>query len=337
MTLSTETQKNTNTKKIVKLSRDEVAKKIVSIETLAAQGYAQREIEEKVGVPRTTFQHWLKRKEEIPLDSKVVQFCISPEGLAFLREILISAELTISQLVPGSVRAIATFIELSPLKYFFAHSIGAVYERIVKMEQLIVRYDQEETAKLSAKMKLKKIIPALDETFHPAICLVAMDTITRFILLEKYVEKRNAETWTQAYKESVEGFNIEVIKGVSDEGKAGVHCIKKYMNVHRVSDIFHVQYGVSRVVNGPLHAKIRKATKQLEEADKDLQCLQREREEYVKKCSVDPDNRILGHLEDLDALINEAKAEHKEAQQALTLAEEHKKTMSGAIREISTL
>jgi hypothetical protein len=37
-----------------------------------------------------------------------------------------------------------------------------------------------------------------DETFHPEIYLVAIEPVSNFIVLEKYVPNRKAETWTAA-------------------------------------------------------------------------------------------------------------------------------------------
>ena len=41
----------------------------------------------------------------------------------------------------------------------------------------------------------------VDETFHPEICLVAIEPVSNFILLERYAADRSAATWTQALEQ----------------------------------------------------------------------------------------------------------------------------------------
>ena len=45
-------------------------------------------------------------------------------------------------------------------------------------------------------MPPKAVTVCEDETFHPAPCLVAIEPVSNFILLEGYVERRDAKTWS---------------------------------------------------------------------------------------------------------------------------------------------
>jgi hypothetical protein len=59
-----------------------------------------------------------------------------------------------------------------------------------------------------------------DETFHPQICLVALEPVSGFLLLEQYAADRQAATWTQALKAALVGLDVAVIQGTSDEAGA---------------------------------------------------------------------------------------------------------------------
>ena len=66
-------------------SRATVAEKIAGF----AHGYqrtpSQRQLAQKLQVPRTTLQHWLTRKQTLDADPAVVAFFESPAGVAFLK------------------------------------------------------------------------------------------------------------------------------------------------------------------------------------------------------------------------------------------------------------
>jgi hypothetical protein len=52
---------------------------------------SQRQFAQSEGIPRTTLQHWLNRSENLDESKVVIQFFESPEGLAFLHRLFISA------------------------------------------------------------------------------------------------------------------------------------------------------------------------------------------------------------------------------------------------------
>jgi hypothetical protein len=48
-----------------------------------------------------------------------------------------------------------------------------------------------------------------DETLHPATCLVALEPVSGFILLEQYAADRTAATWMEALSTACVGLPIE--------------------------------------------------------------------------------------------------------------------------------
>src|SRR2546421_502392 len=123
--------------------RKEVAEKISSFETIAQQGVSQRQGAEELKIPRTTLQHWLKRK---------------------------------------------------------------------------------------------KISVCQDETFHPEICLVGIEPVSNFILVEKYADNRDESSWNGAMREAVEGLEVQIIQSTSDEGKGLLAHVDNGLGVHHSPD-----------------------------------------------------------------------------------------------------
>ena len=114
--------------------------------------------------------------------------------MAFLHQIVIAAQFTITQLAGGGVDMLTQFLHLSQLTTFVASSHGTLYKQAVAMEDAINRFGTEEGQRLASHMSKKKITVCQDETFHPEICLVAIEPVSNYILLEQYSEKRDAES-----------------------------------------------------------------------------------------------------------------------------------------------
>ncbi|MFQ5615584.1 MAG: hypothetical protein ACE5GO_03890 [Anaerolineales bacterium] len=111
---------------------------------------------------------------------------------------------------------------------------------------------------------------AQDETFHPQPCLVAIEPISNYIMLEKYTEDRKADTWTDAMTEAIGDKPIIVIQSTSDEGRGICSHVKKGLGAHHSPDTFHVQNEIVKATSGPLASKKRQAEKALAEATKTL-------------------------------------------------------------------
>ncbi|MGH9849772.1 MAG: DUF6399 domain-containing protein, partial [Blastocatellia bacterium] len=87
----------------------------------------------------------------------------------------------------------------------------------------------------------KKITVCEDETFHPEICLVAIEPVSDFILVEKYAPQRDAETWNQALEQALEGWPVEVIQSTGDEAKGILAHVREGLGAHHSPDLFHGQ------------------------------------------------------------------------------------------------
>ena len=93
---------------------------------------------------------------------------------------------------------------------------------------------------MAAEMKPKQICVAQDETEHERSCLVAIEPVSNYILLEKYAGDRQAETWNQEMSKAVAGKPIEIVQSTSDEGRGIISHVKNRLGAHHAPDVFHV-------------------------------------------------------------------------------------------------
>ena len=219
---------------------------------------SQRAIAEEIGIPRSTLQHWLARREGIDADPNLVAFFESEAGIAFLHRLILAAHFVITQLGPSGVRMVCLFMELSGLDQFVAACYGVQRQVNQEIEEAIIAYGEQERKRLSETASPKAITICEDETFHPEICLVAIEPVSNFIVLEEYAADRKAQTWTAALQESLVGLRVEVIQATSDEGQGICRHVKHELGAHHSPDLFHVQQAASQATSAPLAAQVRK-------------------------------------------------------------------------------
>ena len=90
----------------------------------------------------------------------------------------------------------------------------------LQVEQAIVTYDQDETARLASGMPHKDLTVTQDETFTGGLCLITMDPESNFILLEQLAQARDQTTWNTLMEPALAPLNCRVIQSTSDEAPA---------------------------------------------------------------------------------------------------------------------
>ena len=229
-------------------SREEIADKLDEFE----QGYAripsQRHWAEDLGIPRSTLQHWLQRKETIDADPALVAFFESSVGVAFLHRLILAAHLVMTLVGPCGIRLVCLFLELTGLDQFVAASYGPQHQVSAALEKAVVEFGQAERQRLAVGMRPKEITVCEDETFHPETCLVAIEPVSNFILVEKYAESRTAKEWTHTMEQATAGLAVKIVQSTSDEGKGIVKHVQEDLGAHHSPDLFHVQH---ELVRGP--------------------------------------------------------------------------------------
>lgn len=241
---------------------------------------SERELAEILGIPRGTLRHWQERQGNIDAAPEVVAFFTSPVGIAFLHRLVLAAHFVISFLGPCGVRLVCVFLELSGLAQFVAASYGAQRRVSVAMETEMAAFEKEEEGRLGSGMKPKQIAVAQDETFHERPCLVAIEPVSGYILLEAYAANRQAETWTAAMEQAMDNKPIEVVQSTSDEGRGICSHVAQGLGAHHAPDVFHVQQEVSRATSGPLAGKVRRAEKEVVAAEKRVAQQEAAREKF---------------------------------------------------------
>lgn len=128
------------------------------------------------------------------------------------------------------------------------------------METAIRTFATNERQRLAQTMAPRDIAACADETFHPEICLVAIEPVSNFILLEQYADRRDSQTWNDALSQALVGLPVKVIQVTSDEGKGLVTCVRQALGAHHGPDLFHIQQELSHATSVALASQVRQAT-----------------------------------------------------------------------------
>jgi len=298
-------------------ARQAVADKCEQFERLHSPWTSQRQIAQQLGVPRSTLQDWLRKKqqcrEQSALPDPVTEFFESPDGLDFLHRLLTALHLVFGQAGGGGIRNTCMFLQLSGLGQFAAASYGAQQAAAEEVEQAIVQFGQEEDQRLAAAMPPQDISLAEDETFHPQCCLVGIEPVSNFILLEQYADRRDAETWQRCLNQRLEGLPVHVLQVTSDHAKALIRHAEICLGAHHSPDLFHVQHETVKATGFALANQQERAQKALEKAREQRQT----QRALLQACSEDCPQT--GELDELQRVLTAAEA-------AVTAAEQHLQT-----------
>jgi len=277
-------------------SRREVAEKIAQFDALDSPWTSCRRIAGQLDVPARTLYHWVRRERTLIENSSwpepVTRFLETPEGLDFLHRLFTAAHLVFVQAGDCGLRNLCWFLELSGLDAFIAPSYGAQEAVAEELESLLVRFGEEEDQRLAASMPPREITLCEDETFHPQICLVAIEPVSNFILVEQYQPQRDAKTWQECTGAKLAALPVTVCQVTSDAAKALITQAETCLGAHHSPDLFHVQHDTVKATSGPLASQTRAACREWE----------RRREktaEFRAKCQADPEGCGPGSLDDV--------------------------------------
>src|SRR3954451_804205 len=244
-------------------SRSHVAELVSQFE---ASHSSQRAFAQQVNIPRSTLQHWLKRKQTLDVDPALVASFESPTGLAFLHRLVGACHLTFTQQGACGLRLGCEFLRRAGLSHFVASSFGSQQAIARQLEQAILDYGASQRSLLAAQMTPKPITVCEDETFHPQVCLVSIEPVSDFILLEVYCQGRDAASWTTQLTTALEGLPVAVVQVTSDQAKGLLAHARDGLGAHHSPDLFHVQHDVGKATSAALGAQIRHAQVELDRA-----------------------------------------------------------------------
>lgn len=172
---------------------------------LKAQGVSQRQAAKVLGVPRSTLQAWRMYQENLDACPAVVAFFHSVPGLAFLHRLVLAIHLVCTEVGACGIRLVCLMLELTGLNRFVGASYGTQQQVNRRVEEAIVAYRREESERLAHEMPPKDITLTQDETFTGGLCLVGMEPVSNYILLEQAAVARDQDTWQELMEQALAG------------------------------------------------------------------------------------------------------------------------------------
>ena len=229
-------------------------------------GQSTRHAARTTGIPPTTLRYWEQRQQHTDAPTELVAFFESPLGLAFLQRLLLALHLVFQQQGTAGIRPLCRFLELAQLAPFVAASYGAQQRLATLLQELLGQYDQQQRQQLAPGMKPKDITLCEDENFHgDQPCLVAIEPVSNFLVLEVYRPQRDADTWNQAVGTALEGLPVTVIQVTSDLAKGLQAHAKDGLAAQHSPDLMHVQADLHKATSLPLHRHQEAAKQKLEQ------------------------------------------------------------------------
>jgi hypothetical protein len=238
---------------------------------LQAKGLSLRQAAKALDVPRSTLQAWRAHQESLDEHPAVVAFFHSAPGLAFLHRLVLGVHLVCTEVGACGIRLVCLLVKLTGLDRFVAASYGAQHQVNCQVEEAIVAYRREESARLAKDMPAQAITLAKDETYTGGLCLVAMEPKSNYIFLEQTALARDQDTWQALMEQALSGLNCQVIQSTSDEAPGLLAYVAHHLGAHHSPDLFHVQHELVKAVSGPMATKQRAAAKVATEAQERLE------------------------------------------------------------------
>jgi hypothetical protein len=305
--------------------RTQAAELVLQFETGES---SQRSFAQQAGVPRSTLQHWLNRKKELDADPDLVAFFESPTGLAFLHRLVAACHLTFTQQGTCGIRLVCEFLRRSGLNQFVASSFGSQQAIASQLEQAIIEYGACQRTQLASQMTPRSITACEDETFHPQVCLVSIEPVSDFILLEVYCQGRDAASWTTQLTTALEGVPVTVVQVTSDEAKGLLAHARDGLGAHHSPDLFHVQHELNKATSRALRT-------QTNHAQADLDGARQQTQQWIERRDADLEGqRRRGRPPDFERHIAEGRALEQATAARVEAAQQRQEQMHQAIRGV---
>jgi len=259
----------------------------------------------------------------------VVDFLDSPDGIEFLHHLHVALHLVFGQANDCGLRALSWFLKLSGLDEFLPASYGALQAFAVHLETSLAEYGQQQEQQLAADMPPREITLCEDETFHPQICLVAIEPVSNYLLLEQYAAARDANTWHQAIAPRLASWSITVMQVTSDEAAALIAHAEQHLGAHHSPDLFHVQQETVKATGLALAGQTRRAYQAVTDAEQTTAELRAEQAACQEQCP------LTAHVAELQQQIEQALIAKAEAEQQRTACQQRQQQATEARQALS--
>lgn len=262
-----------------------IARKIIAFQeliNLEGSKRSARKAATLLEVPNSTIQSWILKENALQVSPELTKFFSTVFGAIFLQRVVMAAYQAI-HFGYGGIRGLQEFLNLSMLDQFVASSEGALQAFSKRYEEHIVAFGCSQECKLAENVKRRKITAALDEMYrgrHP--CLVAIEAVSGFILLEKFTDDRTTATWCKELTPRLDELNVELGQVVSDLC-GGIRSYAKESGAEHIPELFHAQHEISKATAAPLAAQEREFENALVEAEEKLKKIEEKHGEASEK------------------------------------------------------
>jgi hypothetical protein len=227
---------------------------------------SQRQYAQEHGIPRATLGDWLRRPDPPGVAKDVVLFFRSPAGLTFLRRLILALLLIFHHHYGVGIRPLGEFLRLVGLDHFVGSSYGSLHFLASQVQAQLIALGQEEGQHMADLMIAKCIALVPDEHFHAGCpCLVAIEPVSGFILVETYAQNRDSSTWAGVITQATKDLPVTVVALTSDRAKALI-ATSELLGAQYTPEIFHGMRDLSRPVFAAMERRIAPMEKELETA-----------------------------------------------------------------------
>jgi hypothetical protein len=115
------------------------------------------------------------------------------------------------------MRLVCLCLHLTGLNRFVAAAYGAQQQVNLRVEQAMVTYDHDATARLASGMPHKDLTVPQDETFTGGLCLITMAPESHCIIVEQRAQAREQTTWDDLRAPALAPLKCRGIQATSDE------------------------------------------------------------------------------------------------------------------------
>jgi molecular chaperone GrpE (heat shock protein) len=141
----------------------------------------------------------------------------------------------------------------------------------VELQQQMFAYEEVERARLAKTRSVPvPVVACLDENFHAQPCLVAIEPVSNFLLLETHAPDRASATWAEHLRPALQAHSAVLVAGTGDEGTGLKAALTDHLDVPHHGDLFHVQHDVVAATAAPMAARLRRAQEAADKAERQV-------------------------------------------------------------------
>jgi hypothetical protein len=152
-------------------------------------------------------------------------------------------------------------VKRTGLDRFVAASYGAQPQVNRQVEEAIVAYRREASARVAQAMPAQALTLAKDETSTGGLCLVAMAPKSHDLILEQAAPARAQDTWQARMAPALSGLNCQGIPSTRDAAPGLLAYVAQHLGAQHSPDVFHGQHELGKAVSGPRATQPRAAPK----------------------------------------------------------------------------